>query len=193
MIALVNGSASRWVFLLTLWLCTPGCSSPRSLEAIQRRPDDPLLPAQITAKVLIFVNNDCPIANGYAPVIRRLHEQYAPRGIAFWLVHSDPEETLASIRQHDSEYGLNLPVLLDPHQTLVQAAQAEVVPSAAVFSQKGQLVYHGRIDDRFAEIGRERPEATRRDLEQALEAVLAHRPVEVPATKAIGCYIPGTK
>jgi len=165
-------------------------SPPRSIETLATRPADPLLAAHINAKVLIFVNNDCPIANRYSPEIRRLHAQYAPRGVAFWLVHSDGEETPVSIREHDREYGLELPTLLDPHHSLVRMAKAEVVPSAAVFGSDGQLVYHGRIDDRFAEIGRERQQPSRHDLQEALEAVLAHRPVVVPATKAVGCYIP---
>ena len=123
--------------------------------------------------------------------MRRLHERYAPRGVAFWLVHSDPQETASSIRQHDLEYGLTLPTLLDPKQNLARRAKTDVVPSVAVFTSHGELVYHGRIDDRFVDIGRERPEATRNDLVEALEAVLAQRPVQVPVTKAIGCYIPG--
>jgi hypothetical protein len=34
-----------------------------------------------------------------------------------------------------------------------------------------------------------RPEPTRRDLEEALEAVLAGREVAEPVTRAVGCYI----
>ncbi|HEV2393235.1 MAG TPA: hypothetical protein VG146_12845 [Verrucomicrobiae bacterium] len=149
-----------------------------------------MLPTNLVARVLIFVSNDCPLANRYCPTISHLRQQYAPRGVAFWLVHSDPEETADSIRRHDLEYKLTLPTLLDPHQLWARRARTDTVPSAAVFGMKGELLYHGRIDDRFAEIGRERPAPTRHDLEEALNAILAHHSIQVRATKSIGCYIP---
>jgi hypothetical protein len=145
------------------------------------------------ARVFIFVSNDCPIANRYSPEIRKLHGLYAPRGVAFWLVHTDPEETVASIQEHNREYDLNVPIFRDVDQSLARLAQVEVVPSAALFASNGELLYHGRIDDRFAEIGRERPEPAHQDLVDALDSALAHRPVRVPATKAVGCYLPGLR
>jgi len=144
---------------------------------------------EVAAKVYLFVNNDCPIANQYSPEIRRLHQLYAPRGVAFWLVHCDSEETETSVREHDRHYDLSLPVIMDLNQSLARRCQVEVVPSAAVFSARDELVYHGRIDDRFADIGRERPQASKHDLAEALEAILDHRPVPTPTTSAVGCYI----
>jgi hypothetical protein len=140
--------------------------------------------------VLIFISNDCPIANRYAPEIRRLHDRFSQRGVAFWLVHADPSETPAQIREHSRQYDLNLPEIRDPHHQLVRLAIAEVTPSAAVFAPGKTLVYHGRIDDRFVELGRERPEAMHHDLADAVEALLDHRAVHISAAKAVGCYIP---
>src|ERR1043166_4081682 len=39
------------------------------------------------AIVFIFVSNDCPISNRYAPEVKRLHEKFHPKGVVFWLVH----------------------------------------------------------------------------------------------------------
>jgi len=66
-----------------------------------------------------------------------------------------------------------------------------VIPSASVFTANCNLVYHGRIDDRFVELGRERSEPSQHDLADALDALLAGRKVPVKTTKAVGCYIPG--
>jgi hypothetical protein len=104
-------------------------------------------------------------------------------------VHCDSGETEASAREHDRRYGLSLPIIMDLNQSLARKCRAEVVPSAAVFSAGGALVYHGRIDNRFADIGRERPQPSRHDLAEALDAILDHRPVPVPTTRAVGCYI----
>jgi len=144
--------------------------------------------------VLLFISNDCPVANRYAPEIVRLRERYAPRGFMFYLVHADAQESAATIREHAEEYKLaSLPILRDPHHSLARVARAEVTPTAAVFNSGGKLVYHGRIDDRFVALGRERPQPSQHDLANALDALLAGRNVPVAATKPVGCYIPGLR
>jgi len=55
------------------------------------------------------------------------------------------------------------------------------------------LVYHGRIDNRYADLGKERPEATQHDLEEVLKAIVQGKPVPYSTAKAVGCYIPEPK
>jgi hypothetical protein len=78
--------------------------------------------------------------------------------------------------------------LRDPDHALVKAAGATITPEAAVFAG-GRFVYRGRIDDRYVDLGVERPAATKRDLAEALAAVIAGRPVTPPTTQAVGCFI----
>ena len=54
-----------------------------------------------------------------------------------------------------------------------------------------RTVYHGRIDDRYLQIGQERPSATQHDLERAIVDVLQHRSVQQPDGPAVGCGIIG--
>src|SRR5207244_1630362 len=49
--------------------------------------------------------------------------------------------------------------------------------------------YRGRIDDRYVDLGKRRIEPNRRDLREALTAVLAGQPVKEARTKAIGSPI----
>jgi len=51
----------------------------------------------------------------------------------------------------------------DVRHELVKLAKPTVTPEAAVFDARGHLVYKGRIDDRFIELGRNGPGATRHD------------------------------
>ena len=51
------------------------------------------------------------------------------------------------------------------------------------------VAYRGRIDNRYVELGVERPAATQRDLADALAAVVAGKPVAAATTQAVGCYI----
>lgn len=159
----------------------------RALD-LDGRPVDPLA-AAAPATVLLFTATSCPIANRYAPEVRRLYEAFAPRGVAFWLVYPDRDTSPAAAREHARAYGYPFPAVRDPEHALVRASGATVTPEAAVFA-RGRLVYRGRIDDRFVDFGRERATPTRRDLHDALEAVLAGRAIATTATEAIGCSIP---
>lgn len=139
--------------------------------------------------VLLFTRTDCPISNRYAPEVRRVHEEYAGRGVELRLVYVDPDQDADAIRRHLDEYEYDLPALLDGDHELVALAGATVTPEAAVFDRDGTLVYRGRIDDRYVDFGTARAEPTRRDLRLALDAVLAGREVETPTTRAVGCFI----
>ncbi|MCB9727119.1 MAG: hypothetical protein H6744_03225 [Deltaproteobacteria bacterium] len=168
------------------------CSAgPAGVVDLEGRAVDPL-EDDSAAQVLVFVRTDCPIANRYAPELRRLAEDFASRRVALSLVYPDPDEGPEQIATHLAEYGLKAPgirALRDPEHSLVARAQARVTPSAAVFAG-GELAYTGSIDDMWVEFGRARPHASKRYLAQAVDAVLAGKPPEVAETKAIGCYIP---
>lgn len=142
--------------------------------------------------VLIFVRTDCPISNRYAPELQRLYREYSPRA-AFYLVYPDRAETAASIQKHMAEYGYRFGALRDPGRALVKISKAHVTPEAAVFSSTGELLYHGRIDDRYVDFGKSRNEPTTHDLEDALRSVLDGKPVKVASTRAIGCFLADVK
>ena len=142
---------------------------------------------------------DCPISNRYAPEVRRLHAELAPRGVDFLLVYADPEESPAAIREHIGDYSYPFGAVRDLRHDLVDRLGATVTPEVAVLvtgarpdeaGRTWRLAYRGRIDDTWADYGKNRPQPTRRDLREALLAILDGRPVAVPRTEAVGCFIP---
>jgi peroxiredoxin len=145
--------------------------------------------SQARAVVLFFVTTDCPLANGYAPEMNRIEEAYAPRGVLFYAVQGDTTVPDAEVRQHAHDYGYRFPALLDPHQILAHHTGATVTPEAVVLSGAGAVLYLGRIDNRVEDFGKTRFAATEFDLRDALDAVLAGRPVAHPRTRALGCAI----
>lgn len=148
----------------------------------------PLATGKITT--LIFISPDCPISNAYAPELNRIVAEYSAKGGAFFLVHADPQVSAETARKHAAEYGYRCPVLLDPRQTLVHRTGVTVTPEAAVFATDGALLYRGRIDDWYADLGKRRATPRTRDLRDALDAALAGKPVPTATTAAIGCFIP---
>lgn len=156
------------------------------------RPVSQLAPPGARAVVLFFAASDCPISNRYVPEIQRLTKQFEPLGVRVWFVYPNPGDDAEVIRAHDLEFSITANTALDTGQNLMQMAHVTVTPEAAVFvPQDGKLrqVYRGRIDDRYLALGTERPQATRHDLEEAIRAVLAGKPVPQPGGPPIGCSI----
>jgi hypothetical protein len=139
--------------------------------------------------VFLFTRTDCPISNRYAPEFGRLVERFEPLGVDFVLVYPDASQSATAIREHLASFEYRGRPLRDPRHELVRLAGATVTPEAALFGRDGALLYLGRIDDRFTDFGKERQQASARDLESALDAVTKNEPVPVSRTQAVGCFI----
>lgn len=148
-------------------------------------------PFQLSADayVFFFVQMNCPISNRYVPEIRRLFQMYGQGGTRFFLVYVNPREAGGEIERHLEEFSLTLPVLLDPEHHMVRKSAADVTPECSVFSSTGDLLYRGRIDNRYFGLGRARPAATRFDLEEVLQALRKGETPEFRETEAFGCFI----
>jgi cytochrome c-type biogenesis protein CcmH/NrfG/mono/diheme cytochrome c family protein len=141
------------------------------------------------AIAFVFVTVDCPISNRYAPEVRRLHDAFRSRGVVVRTVYVNPADSRDTIERHVREFKYPPDALRDPGHHLVRLAQAIVTPEAAVFHPSGRLLYRGRIDDRYPEIGIDRQTAATHDLEDALAAAAEGRPISNPVTRAVGCVI----
>jgi hypothetical protein len=164
---------------------------PVLMQALSGAPVDALrAPAGTKAIVFLFTSTDCPISNRYAPEVRRIAEAFASKGVVFRIVYPNPSEDAKAIREHMTAYayaGIAEPVR-DPTLALVKFTGVTVTPEAAVVAG-GKVVYRGRIDDRYVDLGRERPAPTRRDLFDALTAVVAGKAAPRATTQAVGCFI----
>jgi hypothetical protein len=136
----------------------------------------------------VFVRTDCPVSNRYAPTIEALSQKYA-RQAYFVLVYPDKSETPQNIERHLHEYGYKIAALRDPQHNLVKLGEVEITPEAAVFSGKGELIYHGRVDNWYKDFGHARSAPTTHELDEAIQAAL-HSGRPAPASvSGIGCYI----
>jgi len=161
------------------------------VQALSGAPVEALqAPAGTKAIVFLFTSTDCPISNRYAPEVRRIAETFASKGVVFRLVYPYPGDEAAAIREHMAAYAYEgiAEAVRDPTHALVKFAGATITPEVAIAAD-GRIVYRGRIDDRYVDLGRERPAPTRRDLFDALTAVIAGKPVPHATTQAVGCFI----
>jgi thiol-disulfide isomerase/thioredoxin len=138
--------------------------------------------------VLVFLRSDCPVSSRYAPAIQQVSKEYADRA-SFWLVYPDKTETPPAIRKYLQDYGYHLPALRDPEHVLVKLGHAQITPEVAVFDRNRRLVYDGRIDDWYVDLSRTRPAPTTHELEDAIRAASAGKPVAKSEVRGVGCYI----
>lgn len=188
-------SERAWLSLAGALVLCASCATVQpapgpALPDLEGQVHEPLQPAGSRANVLIFTTTDCPIANGYAPEISALALEYGPQGMSFFLVHVDPDVTPEAARAHARDYSLDLTILLDSQHQLVAATGATVTPEAVVIAADGELLYRGRIDNLYADLGVKRRQPTKRDLREILSAIAAGNPVETEWAEAVGCFIP---
>jgi hypothetical protein len=189
--------------LAALVIGLAGCDGDAlsGVQDLEGRSVNPIDESTAPITVTLFVDSDCPVSNRYAPQLQSLHRRYAPKGVNFWLVYPDPGISVQTIRTHMQDYGYALPALRDPEHALVRRANAQVTPEAGIFLGDGTLVYHGRIDNRYVDLTRRRPQATEHDVEAVLDALLAGQPLDASWNPApgrslkamsqpgVGCYI----
>lgn len=153
------------------------------------RPLNPFAPAG-KAHVILFVQTDCPVSNGYAPELQRICKAYASKGISCSLAYEDVKVDTATVRKHMTDFAYrDIPATIDASRTLADRARATITPEAVVVDARGDVRYRGRIDNFYASIGKPRQQVTERDLIGALDAILAGKPVPKAETAAVGCFI----
>jgi hypothetical protein len=151
-------------------------------------PIDPFKASPGKVVVLVFVRTDCPISNRYSPAIQRISAARAT-DTSFWLIYPDKAESPNAIRKHQNDFGYTLPALRDVRHELVRLSHAQITPEAAVFDAHRRLIYHGRIDNLYEDIGRARTAATTHELEDAIQAALNGKALPSDTAPAVGCYI----
>jgi len=187
LIAMVSGVRT---VLLCLVLLGDGLASAAPPSSAQKQSALPFDFGDARAVVLYFIASDCPVSNRLLPEMLRIEREFAASRVHFFFVYPNTTETAATIRVHRAAYGLAYNTLTDPRETLARLTSANVTPEAAVLIPQNKSlrpVYTGRIDDRYLSLGTERPAATRHDLEDAIAAVLADRPVPPPGGPPVGC------
>ncbi len=140
--------------------------------------------------VFVFIARECPVANRSIPELNRLHAESAERGFSLHGVYVDTAASAAALRSHAEVYGVNFPVWRDDARHLTRYTGARITPEAVVLDREGTVRYRGRVDDRFGGFGQSRPEATRRDLDEALAALTAGDAPREKDRPGFGCPIP---
>ncbi len=140
------------------------------------------------ATVLVCLSLDCPISNEFMPTIVEIAASYQDRGVKFIGINPSGGQSLDDMASYAREHKFCFPFVKDAGGKVSRRLLFSVTPEARVYDHSGKLVYSGRIDDRYRRGGASDKNVAR-DLENALDEVLAGKPVSASRTKAVGCPI----
>jgi hypothetical protein len=141
-----------------------------------------------SATVLVCLSIECPISNEYLPTIKTIALAYKKRGVQFAGIDPNGGETLEKMGDYARKQGLDFPFLKDAGGKVSRRLLFSVTPEVRLYDTAGSLVYSGRIDDRYRRGAKNDPNVAK-DLENALEEVLAGKPVSASRTRPVGCPI----
>jgi len=151
--------------------------------------------------VVVFTCNHCPTAQAYEERIKALASDYKDKGVALVAIspndpkavrldelgYTDVSDSLADMKIRAKDKRFNFPYLYDGDKQEVSKAYGPVsTPHVFIFDGERKLRYVGRVDDNEnQQAGR----VTSTDARNAIEALLAGRPVPVETTRTFGCSI----
>lgn len=144
-----------------------------------------------TATVVAFICNHCPFVKHINPALIQLSLDYQSRGISFVAISSNdavqyPDDGPQAMKTTALNLGYPFPYLYDETQEVAKAYQAACTPDFFVFDNELKLVYRGQLDD--SRPGNEIP-VTGKDMRDALDCLIAGKPVADFQKPSIGCNI----
>lgn len=149
--------------------------------------------------VIVFTCNHCPTAQAYEDRIKQLAADYKDKKVALAAIspndpeavrldelgYSDVGDSFEDMRIRAKDQGFNFPFLYDGRDQKVSRAYGPLAtPHVFVFDRARKLRFVGRIDN-----SEKHQRVTSHDTRNAIDALLAGKPVPVEKTKVFGCSI----
>ena len=134
--------------------------------------------------VLIFIATKCPVSNAYNERMEKLAQDYKAKGVNVVGINSNITEPAAEVKSHAAEKHLTFTILKDDGNKIADRLGATRTPEVYALDGNGKLVYHGRIDNSQKLEG-----VSANDLRNALDEMLAGKPVTKTGGAAFGCTI----
>ncbi|MEO8315710.1 MAG: redoxin family protein [Pseudomonadota bacterium] len=141
------------------------------------------------AVVIMVQGNGCPITRTAWNMLKEVRAEYAARGIEFMMLNPNLQDDRASVQAEAKEFGYDIPVLIDQSQLVGEALGVTRTAEVFVIETKSwNVVYRGPVDDRL-NYERQRATAKEKYLIDALNNVLAGKPVTVTKRDSPGCIV----
>lgn len=143
--------------------------------------------------IVIFTCNSCPYSVAYEDRIIELDKKYKGKGYPVIAINpNNPEaskdDDFASMQKRAKEKGFTFPYLLDEGQKIYPQYGASRTPHVFLLNKENEglkVAYIGAIDNNSYNASK----ATKKYVEDAVDALLEGKTPEILNTRAIGCRI----
>jgi peroxiredoxin len=140
--------------------------------------------------VVMFICNHCPYVRAVEDRLLDLVQVYTPKGVQFVGICSNdaesyPDDSFENLRERWQAKHYGFPYLHDETQDVGHAFDAVCTPDIFVYDRARRLAYRGRIDDSW----KDPTKVTKRDLADALDAILAGEKPSSEQLPSLGCSI----
>lgn len=143
------------------------------------------------ATVIVFMCNHCPFVKHIASELAQFALEYSANGVQVIGINSNdtsshPEDSPEQMIHEAETQGYGFPYLFDETQEVAMAYRAACTPDFFIFDGQRKLVYRGQFDPSRPGSG---IPVTGSDVRQAVDALLANKPVSETQRPSIGCNI----
>jgi thiol-disulfide isomerase/thioredoxin len=143
--------------------------------------------------IVVFDCNTCPFSKAYNDRIQALNKKYAAQGFPLVAINANspelsPGDSFDNMVALSKREKYDFPYLVDESQEVARVFGASNTPHVFVLKKEGndfKVAYIGAIDNN----SRDAEAAEKKYVEEAIQALLANKPVPTERTKAIGCGI----
>ena len=139
--------------------------------------------------VVAFLGIDCPLVRLYGPRLEAMSQTYDVKDVAFMGINANVQDPPTRIGAFARKYKITFPILKDPDNSVADAFGAIRTPEVFVLDENRVVRYWGRFDNQYgftSGVGYGRPKADRHDLKEAVDELLAGKPVSVAVTTGAG-------
>lgn len=137
---------------------------------------------------VVFIDIGCVISQRFIPYLNTLNDVSTANGVQFYGIISNPRVSWQEAQQFNTEYAIRFPLLFDSNGDLANRMKPAVVPEAFVFDIYDELIYYGRINDQFADLGKFNKTARKEELKDAIEAAGKSEKPSVAYAIPKGCF-----
>ena len=136
--------------------------------------------------VYVFLDFECPISKRYTSELNEIYKLAKLKKLGFYGVVSNSHMSWNEAVKFAKPFKVDFPLIFDASGTLANRYKPTTVPHAYV-SRHHKILYSGRINNLFADIGKKRARATEHDLRNAIIAVAKGEKPKVSKTEPVGC------
>ncbi len=141
-------------------------------------------------QVYLFLLEDCMITQAYTDKFQEIHQNFACDSIRFSGYFPNPVSADSTVLSFLEKHELPFECTRSGAYELAKKFGVTVTPEVVVYNEtRDSIYYQGRIDNLYERVGQRRQVVTSHELEAALYCIQHNKPIPIPRTKAVGCFL----